>query len=792
MKSCKKKNKLLSISLKLKVTPKEVTCQGQVIGAIIADTKQHSKLAAKAVEVTYIEKEPILTIKQAIHENSFYQPVHSIYKGDLVSGFHNASNVLEGEISIGGQEHFYMETQASIAVSKEDGELEMFVSTQNPTDIQLVVAEALNVPANKVVIRVKRLGGGFGGKETRSTLLSVPVALAAKRLHVPVRCQTDRDEDMMTFGGRHPYLGKYRVGFTKEGKILAMEVDLYSNAGNSRDLSISICDRALFHIDNAYRIPNVHVTARMCETNVPSNTAFRGFGAPQSMFVMETMISAIAASLDLSPEYVREINLYQEGDTTHYNQLLTKCHISRCWEECKSRSDFSARRKQVDMFNSENRWMKRGLAMVPVKFGIAFTTKFLNQTSALVHIYKDGTVLLAHGGTEMGQGLYTKTLQVASRALGIPVSKIHISETSTATVINTSPTAASCGSDLNGMAIMLACQKLKNRLEPYVVASPEGKWEDWVKSAYFDRVHLSATSFYKTPDLGYSFETNSGNVFNYFTVGAACSEVEIDCLTGDHQILRTDIVMDVGKSINPAIDIGQIEGAFMQGYGLFMLEQIKVSPTGCMITRGPGNYKIPSFGNIPVEFNVSLLKECEHDRAVYSSKAIGEPPLFLSSSVFFAVKDAIKSARADAEVETEFNLNSPATPERIRMACHDQFTDKWDVEMIRCTPSKCSIANLATSYPETKVTIFLSLSLSTLSRLSLSPNPLSHLLPLLPFAIFSSNSSLQPAFSNYELDVGGLTLLLNGGVFVDEGDYVVNYMRAGTGFTVMKMHGGRS
>ncbi|KAL5008240.1 hypothetical protein ScPMuIL_013821 [Solemya velum] len=654
-----------------------VSCQGQIIGAVIADTKQHAQRAAKAVEVTYDEEEPILTIKQAIKQHSFYEPNHSIKCGDLTSGFHKASHVLDGEISIGGQEHFYMETQVSLAIPKEDNEIEMFVASQNPAQEQELVAAALGIPSNKVLIRVKRMGGGFGGKELRASLLSLPVAIAANKLQVPVRCMVDRDEDMITFGGRHPFLGQYRVGCSAEGKIIALEVDLYCNAGNSRNSSNGVNDRALFHIDNSYKIPNLHVTAHQCKTNIPSNTAFRGYGAPQSMFVMEAIISEIASSLKIPPEQVRKINFYQEGDHTHYNQELTQLNIRRCWEECEGNSDFHTRRKMVDMFNSENRWRKRGLSIVPTKFGIDFTLLHFNQTSVLVHIYKDGSVLLALGGTEMGQGLYTKMIQVATRVLGVPMSKIHISETSTATVGNAAPTAASSGSDLNGMAVMFACQTLKKRLEPYISAKPKDSWEDWVKAAYFDRVHLSATGFYKTPDIGYSFQTGTGKAYSYFTVGVACSEVEIDCLTGDHQVLRTDIVMDVGKSLNPAIDVGQIEGAFMQGYGLFILEQIKVSPSGCMLTRGPGAYKIPSLGNIPREFNVSLLKESENDRAVYSSKGIGEPPLFLASSIFFAVKDAIQSARSDAGHGSQFCFHSPATPERIRMACKDQFTEMF-------------------------------------------------------------------------------------------------------------------
>lgn len=657
----------------------EVVCIGQVIGAIVADTQDHAQAAAKKVNIEYEVMETIVTIQEAISKNSYWQSPKSIYCGDIEQGFQEADHVIEGQIHIGGQEHFYLETQASLAVPKnEDGEMELYVSTQNPTETQLVAAETLGVAANKILVRVKRLGGGFGGKETRSIILSTPVALAAYKLKKPVRCMLDRDEDMLVSGTRHPFLGRYKVGFSKEGKIVAADVNLYNNAGCSYDLSGAVMDRGLFHIDNAYKIPNLKVTGWVCKTNTPSNTAFRGFGGPQGMFVTEGFIDAVASFLGTCPSQIRKMNLYNEGEKTHFGQILEKCNIRRCWDECITKSDFYKRKRDVEIFNSENRWKKRGISIIPTKFGIAYTVTFLNQAGALVLVYRDGSVLLTHGGVEMGQGLHTKMIQVASRALNIPTSKIHISETSTNTVPNTSATAASASSDLNGMAVQIACQTIMERLEPFMTANPKGSWEDWVDSAYFNRVGLSATGFYKTPDInGFDFENQTGRPFNYFSYGVSCSEVEIDCLTGDHQVLRTDIVMDVGCSLNPVIDIGQIEGGFMQGYGLMLLEQQKMSPDGFLFTRGPSNYKIPGFGDIPVEFNVSLLKGSVNPKAVYSSKAIGEPPLFLAAAVFFAVKDAIRSARTDAKQETDFTLNSPATPERIRMACKDQFTEQF-------------------------------------------------------------------------------------------------------------------
>ncbi|XP_070430329.1 xanthine dehydrogenase/oxidase isoform X12 [Equus przewalskii] len=592
----------------------EVTCVGHIIGAVVTDTPEHAQRAAQAVKITYEDLPAIITIEDAIKHNSFYGSELKIEKGDLQKGFAEADNIVSGEFYIGGQEHFYLETHCAIAVPKgEAGEMELFVSTQNTTKTQAFVAKVLGVPANRILIRVKRLGGGFGGKEIRSTLVSTAVAVGAYKTGCPVRCMLDRDEDMLITGGRHPFLARYKVGFMKTGRIVALEVDHYSNAGNTLDLS----------------------------------------------------------------EAVRRKNMYKEGDLTHFNQKLEGFTLTRCWDECLASSQYHARKSEIDKFNKENCWKKRGLCIVPTKFGVSFTVHFLNQAGALIHVYTDGSVLLTHGGTEMGQGLHTKMVQVASRALKIPTSKIYISETSTNTVPNTSPTAASVSTDLNGQAVYEACQTILKRLEPFKRKNPSGSWEDWVIAAYQDAVSLSATGFYKAPDVGYSFETNSGNPFNYFSYGVACSEVEIDCLTGDHKNLRTDIVMDVGSSLNPAIDIGQVEGAFVQGLGLFTLEELQYSPEGSLYTRGPSTYKIPTFDSIPIEFRVSLLRDSPNKKAIYASKAVGEPPLFLAASVFFAIKDAIRAARAqhkDYDMKELFRLDSPATQEKIRNACVDKFT----------------------------------------------------------------------------------------------------------------------
>ncbi|XP_049426562.1 xanthine dehydrogenase/oxidase [Epinephelus fuscoguttatus] len=652
----------------------QVTCVGHIIGAVVADTQIHAQRAAKAVRIQYEELRPVVTIQEAIATQSFYQPIRTIQSGDLEAGFKQADHILEGEMHIGGQEHFYLETNVTLAVPREDGEMELFVSTQAASKTQSLVAQALGVPSNKVVVRVKRMGGGFGGKESRTTILSTVVAVAANKLKRPVRCMLDRDEDMLVTGGRHPFYGKYKVGFLNSGKVMALDVSYYSNAGNSMDLSLAVMERALFHMENSYNVANVRGRGFLCRTNLASNTAFRGFGGPQGMMVAESWMTDVAQSLGKPAEEVRRLNLYVEGESTPYNQILDQFTLGRCWDECLSRSGYQQRRAAIDLYNRQNRWTKRGLAIIPTKFGISFTAVFLNQAGALVHIYTDGSVLLTHGGTEMGQGLHTKMVQVASRVLGIPCSKIHISETSTSTVPNTSPTAASASSDLNGAAVQNACEVLMTRLEPYKTKNPKGSWEDWVRAAYFDRVNLSANGFYKTPDLGYDFDSNSGRAFSYFSYGVACSEVEIDCLTGAHKNLSTTIVMDVGHSLNPAIDIGQVEGAFMQGLGLFTLEELHYSPQGVLLTRGPGSYKIPAFGDIPTELIVSLLRDAPNDKAIFASKAVGEPPLFLAASVFYAIKDAITAARVESGFSGPFRLDSPASAERIRNACSDRFT----------------------------------------------------------------------------------------------------------------------
>ncbi|XP_076810087.1 xanthine dehydrogenase/oxidase-like [Clavelina lepadiformis] len=672
----------------------KVTHVGHVIGAVVADNHAHAQRAARLVKVEYEDITPrIITIEEAIEHESYYKPTSKIKQGDVEKVMAICDHVISGECRIAGQEHFYLETQACLAVPKrEDGEMEILASSQNPTALQLDAASALGVECNKIVVRVKRMGGGFGGKETRYNVLSNPVIVAANKCAKPVRCMLTRQEDMLLTGQRHAFLSKYKVGFNKEGKILALENDLYSNCGNSLDLSTAVMVRALFHSDNCYRIPNVSLRGFMCRTNLASNTAFRGFGGPQGLLIAEEWITRMAAVLNVSPEKVREINMYREGDVTHFGQKLENFLAGKCWHECLQRAMFDKRKAEIDIYNTNSRWRKRGISCIPTKFGISFYALHLNQAGALVHVYRDGSVLVTHGGTEMGQGLHTKMIQIASRCLGVPHSRIHLSETSTSTVPNTSPTAGSVSSDINGMAVQNACEIIKERLQPLQAKHPNLTWNKIIENAYFERISLSATGFYSTPDIFSDWNMETGKVgiskpFSYFTYGAAVSEVEVDCLTGDHIVLRTDIVMDLGRSLNPGIDIGQIEGAFTQGYGMMTLEEPLYSPKGEMLTRGPGTYKIPGFGDCPKEFNVHLLRGVSNDKAIFSSKAVGEPPLFLASSVFFAIKDAIGYAREDSGLSRQFRLDSPASAERIRMTCADRFTKQHKLHSKQEDPS---------------------------------------------------------------------------------------------------------
>ncbi|VDM63232.1 unnamed protein product [Angiostrongylus costaricensis] len=658
----------------------KITYHGQPIGAIIAVDHETARRAASAVKLKFNREKAIISIEDAIESDSYLGRPLAIHSSLLENDFvaqHDWSgydHVVEGEIRTGGQEHFYLETSNCIVIPHEDDEMEIIISTQGITGVQMETAKCIGVPAHKIVVRVKRIGGGFGGKETASTLISVPAAIAARRYVIFLK--SFRYDDMAITGTRHPFRFNYKVAVDKSGKLRDFCVIAYNNCGHTLDLSQGVLERAMVHIDNCYKFPNADIHGRMCKTNLSSNTAFRGFGGPQAMFCTETLMKHVSEELNLDHDEV-VMNLYAEGDCTPFGMHLRQCNIRRTWNECKESSSYEQRLDLVRQFNKANKYRKRGIYLMPTKFGVGFGLKHMNQAGALVMVYLDGSVLISHGGMEMGQGLHTKILQIAARVLDIPIEKVHINETATDKVPNTSPTAASASSEMNGLAVQDACNKLLKRLEPFKKSNPSGKWEDWVQQAYAERSSLSATGYGIIHCENVDFFNGKGaELFGYCVYGTACCEVEVDCLTGDHHLLRTDIVMDIGDSLNPAVDIGQIEGAFIQGYGLFTMEEIKIRPDGIRLTRGPGAYKIPSADDAPRVFNVRLLKGSSNRMAIFSSKAVGEPPLFLGACAFFAIREAVRSFRLDHGLNGYFRFDAPATPERIRMACEDEILKK--------------------------------------------------------------------------------------------------------------------
>ncbi|KAK5131501.1 hypothetical protein LTR08_000895 [Meristemomyces frigidus] len=666
----------------------EVFSAGQPIGIVLATSAKGAERGRGAVRVVYEELAAVFSIEEAIAQGSYFDHYRFIHNGDVEKAFADPDNlVFTGVTRMGGQEHFYLETNACVCIPKpEDGEMEVWSSTQNPAETQAYVAQVTGVAANKIVSKVKRLGGGFGGKETRSIQLAAICATAAKKTGRPVRCMLSREDDILTSGQRHPFLARWKVAVTKEGKLQALDADVFNNGGWSQDLSGAVVDRALSHIDGCYKFPAIHVRGRVCKTNTVSNTAFRGFGGPQGIFIAESLMEEVADHLGMPVNELRERNMYASGQETHFKQELKDWYVPLMWKQVKEESEYARRRTEVDAFNKAHKWKKRGLAMVPTKFGISFTAIFLNQAGALVHIYHDGSVLVAHGGTEMGQGLHTKMTMLAAEALAVPLDNVFISESATNTVPNSSSTAASASSDLNGYAIWNACEQLNARLAPYrEKLGKEASMKELAHAAYFDRVNLSANGFYKTPDIGYVWGPNTGQMYFYFTQGVAAAEVEVDTLTGDWTCRRADVKMDVGRSLNPAIDYGQIEGAFVQGMGLFTMEEsLWARSSGQIFTRGPGAYKIPGFRDIPQEFNVSLLKDVnwENLRTIQRSRGVGEPPLFMGSAVFFAIRDALKSARGEWGVQGVLSLRSPATCERIRLEVGDSIVKRAEVKAV--------------------------------------------------------------------------------------------------------------
>ena len=676
----------------------EVFYHGHIVALVVGETQELCRAAAAKVIVEYEPLPPIFTIEEAIEAGSFHSDPHFIRRGDVSSALAGAPNTLEGDLSLGGQDHFYLETNAAWAETGEDGTVFISSSTQHPSEVQHIVAHLLDLPMHSVVVECPRMGGGFGGKETQAAILASLAALAATKTGRKVRVRFNRDQDMMITGKRHPFLGKFRIGFDDDGMLLAAKINLFSNGGWSLDLSRAITDRALFHLDNAYYIPNVEFSGRVVKTNLASNTAFRGFGGPQGMLVIEEILDRVARVTGLAPETVRARNLYRgagETNTTHYGQEIEDNRIERIWRELTESSEFASRREQLTKWNSEHRDRKRGIAMTPVKFGISFTTTHLNQAGALVLLYQDGTAQINHGGTEMGQGVYTNIALIAARELGVTPDRVRVMATRTDKVPNTSATAASCGTDLNGAAVKNACDTLRDRLLPFaaemlskktgnavpaeriafnrnVVIDPENpdaavSFAEVIQRAYFARTSLSATGFYRTPDINYDPEAGRGKPFHYFAVGAAVSEVEVDRFTGMTHIRRVDILHDVGDTINVGVTLGQVEGGFVQGAGWLTNEELLWDSDGRLLTHSPDTYKIPAVGGTPDVFNVAFLSDATQSNVIHGSKAVGEPPLMLAISVREAIRDAVA---AFGKPGRQVPLASPATCEAIYQAIH--------------------------------------------------------------------------------------------------------------------------
>ncbi len=674
----------------------EVNCVGQAIALIAAENADALVRAEREITIEYAPLQACVDLKTAIEKNMLIAPARRISRGDVNSALKNSPHVLTGELFTNGQEHWYLETQSALAVPGEDGEMFVHASSQNPSETQAVVAEVLGLPKNNVEVEVKRMGGGFGGKETQGNHVAAWAALLANATQMPVKLHLFRDDDQVITGKRHPSQSKYEIGFDSHGKILAYRVEINLNAGCATDLSMAILERAMLHAENAYYIPHVEIIGKAYKTNLPSNTAFRGFGGPQGMAVIENAIDRIARYLEKDAAEIRLLNFYA-GDNiqiTPYGQAIENNKLHQLYDRLLQSSEYFERRKHIQDINSKNDFVKRGLALTPVKFGISFTTSFLNQAGALVNIYNDGTLLVNHGGTEMGQGLHTKIQQIAALEMGVAVNKVKVNATNTSKVPNTSPTAASSGSDINGMAVKNAIDILKARLADvalsefatrypghqfsgefvifendtvYYSQMPEAKisFQELVKSAYLRQISLSSTGFYRTPGIYFDRNKGEGKPFYYFSYGMAVSEVELDVLTGQYQLLRTDIINDSGSSINESIDIGQVRGAFIQGAGWVTTEELKWDGTGRLLTHSPDTYKIPAVGDIPCDFRVELLKDSPHEGTIRRSKAVGEPPFMLAFSVWLAIKDAVAACRHN---HADPDIQIPATPEVVLKA----------------------------------------------------------------------------------------------------------------------------
>ncbi|MFK5980130.1 MAG: xanthine dehydrogenase molybdopterin binding subunit [Rhizobiaceae bacterium] len=669
-------------------TENTIEFYGQPIFAVLAKTRDQARRATKLAEISYTKQKPIIDVQAAMDADYPHvtAPLTLSY-GDAESAFSGAKHCIKGEMEIGGQDHFYLEGHIAMAIPGEDDDVLVYSSTQHPTEVQHMVAHVLDIPSNAVTVNIRRMGGGFGGKETQSNLFAVVAALAAKKYGRAVKIRPDRDDDMIATGKRHDFLAQYEVGFDDDGVISAVDAVLAARCGYTSDLSGPVTDRALFHADNCYFFPNVRLRSRPMKTNTVSNTAYRGFGGPQGMIAGERMIEEIAYKLGKDPLEIRKANFYgtDERNITPYHQVVEDNIIQRLVEELEQNSNYQKRRAEILKFNQTSSIIKRGIALTPVKFGISFTATWYNQASALLHVYSDGSIQINHGGTEMGQGLNTKVAQIVADGFGVDMAAVKITATNTSKVPNTSATAASSGTDLNAMAALDAVDQIKQRLVNFAVSEfgiiPEQvafrdnyvhlgeqkiPFAEMAKKAYMARTHLSATGFYKTPDIHWDREKGTGRPFFYFAYGACVSEVAIDTLTGEYQVDRVDILHDVGKSLNPALDKGQVEGGFIQGMGWLTTEELWWDDNGRLRTHAPSTYKIPLASDRPLVFNVELAEWSQNkERTIRRSKAVGEPPFMLAISVLEALSMAVASV-ADYKICPK--LNTPATPERILTA----------------------------------------------------------------------------------------------------------------------------
>ncbi len=657
---------------------------GEPIFAVVARSYQDARRASRLAKIDIDSEDPILTIEDALNTQSFVSDSKQMQRNDWQAAIEQAPHRLHGTTVSGSQDHFYLEGQVSLAIPQEDGGVHIYASTQHPSEIQHAAAQVLGLPDHTVTVEVRRMGGGFGGKETQAAQWAVLAALAAAKTGQPVKCRLDRDLDMIMTGKRHDFHSQWEVGYDQDGRIVGVDIHMASRCGCSHDLSDPVNDRAMFHADNAYYYPAVRIRSDRCQTNTVSNTAFRGFGGPQGMLIAEQIIQAIAHERRLDPLDVRRLNFYEHKDRnlTPYHMQVEDFILDELVDQLESTSHYRERRQSIKAFNSSNPYLRRGLALTPVKFGISFTNTTFNQAGALLHVYKDGSVLLNHGGTEMGQGLLIKVAQVVAAELQIDIDQVQISSTHTGKVPNTSATAASSGTDLNGMAAQNAARTIRRRLTAFAathydvaehdiefqrgqvrIADSWITFSELVLEAYLHRVQLSATGFYRTPKIWWDAETARGRPFYYFAYGAAVSEVVVDLLTGENRVVAVDILHDVGRSLNPAVDAGQIEGGFIQGVGWLTTEEMWWDSDGRMMTHAPSTYKIPVCSDRPEHFRLDMYAGSENIEAtIYRSKAVGEPPLMLALSVHQAIADAVSSISDTGELP---QLRAPATPEAV-------------------------------------------------------------------------------------------------------------------------------